>query len=134
MKLKLKKQAVRKLPAPATVGNTRNEGNKKFQALSDDYEPVVLKEKRVLVKEYQTDKGGNTKVYINVKVQRYDKEDGANLGLPHVFIQMYQECEKPEGYTGYLKGKSVHFPLDMMCDMLDTLTDVSSECNSMKLE
>lgn len=138
MKLKKKvtsKKSVRKLNVAETqTQRGRDGGNAKFRALSDEYKPEVVSEKRILVKDYQSKKGGLTKVYLVVKVQRFDKEDAQGLGLPYVFIQMYQESEKKEGYTGYLKGKSVHFPLEMMYDFLDVMTEVSDTCDRLKIE
>lgn len=145
MKLKVKKQVtktkkptvqkVRKLTPPEPQSKRgRDGGNEKFKALSDEYKPEVLYDKKVLVKDFKTQKGGMTKIYLVFKVQRFDKDDGQNLGLPYVFIQMYQECEKKEGYTGYLKGHSVHFPLEMMYDVLDNLTELSDTCDRLKVE
>lgn len=138
MKLKKKvtsKKSVRKLSvAEKQTQRGRDGGNEAFKALSDEYKPEVVSEKKLLVKDYQSKKGGLVKVYLIVKVQRFDKEDAQGLGLPYVFVQMYQESEKKEGYTGYLKGKSVHFPLEMMYDFLDVLTEVSDTCDRLKIE
>lgn len=112
----------------------KNQGNAKFKALSDEYKPEVISDHEILVKEFKTRKGGNTKIYLKMKVQRFDKEDGEGLGLPYVFIQMYQKSEKPEGFTGYLKGKSVHFPLEMLYDVQDLLTEISDTCDRLKIE
>lgn len=132
MKLKVKKKKVSLKEAPQTYG--RNQGNRKFRELNDEYEPEVVSEHEILVKEYKSTKGGNVKVFLKFKVQRFDKNDGEGLGLPYVFAQMYQKSEKDEGYTGYLKGKSVHFPLEMLYDVIDTLTELSDTCDKLKIE
>lgn len=54
-----------------------------------------------------------------------------DLGLPYVFMQMYQEAEI---YTGYLKGKSVSFPLEMLYTVMENLEELDSECNKRKIE
>ena len=127
MKLKLKKKKVQLKEAPQTQG--RNSGNKKFQELKDDYDDILAEE---LVKEYKSKRGGNVKVYLRISVKRFDGDDG--LGLPYVFMQMYQKSEKEEGYTGYLKGKSIHFPLEMLYDVMDMLAGISETCDKLKIE
>lgn len=132
MKLKVKKKKVTLKESPQTQGKSL--GNAKFQALKGDYEPEVVSENEILVKEYKSQKGGNVKVYLKSKVQRFDKNDGEGLGLPYVFLQMYQKSELEEGYTGYLKGKTVHFPLEMLYDVQDMLTELSDTCDRLKIE
>lgn len=134
MRMKLKKKttgskSVRKLKTPEPQ-NTRGRdgGNEKFKALSDEYKPE-FEPKKILVREFKNSRGGNTKHYLHIKVQRFEDE-----GLPYVFLQMYQECSNEDGYTGYLKGKSIHFPLEMMYEVLDGLTEVSDTCDKLKIE
>lgn len=123
MKLKTRKVTLKKTP-----NQTRESGNAKFRALSDKYKPE-FKPVRVHVKDTITQKGGLTKTFLEIKVQRFDDDEG----LPFVFISTYQEAEKDTGYTGYLRGKTVHFPLEMMTDVLDALMAVSDTADRLKI-
>lgn len=133
--MKLKKKVTKKAPVRKLTAETQNRGrdggNKQFKSLSDEYQPEVVSEKKILVRDYKNTSGKVVKIYLVVKVQRFDKEDGDGLGLPYVFLQLYQESER---YTGYLRGKSVHFPLEMMYEVLDLLTEVSDTCDKLKIE
>ena len=64
--------------------------------------------------------------YLEVSVKRFD-DDEAKV---HVFIQMYQESDF---YTGYLKGKTVYFPLEMLEDLITHLQETSDECDKRKI-
>ena len=89
---------------------------------SDSYKPL-LPPKRILVREFQqknTAKMG--KLYVEISVKRYGEDE---VNAPEVYLQMYQESEF---YTGYRKGGS-HFPLEMLYDIIDLLTEVSEECD-----
>ena len=56
---------------------------------------------------------------------------GADEAMPYVWVQMYQESEF---YTGYLKGKTIYLPLEMLYDLIDGLNDLSEECDKRKIE
>lgn len=84
------------------------------------FEPI-----RFLVRETpsSTDSTKWVRQYLELSVKRSD--DGY-VNNPMVYVQMYQESEK---YTGYLKGKTVYLPLDMLYDLIDNLTELSEECD-----
>lgn len=94
----------------------------------DEYKPM-FEPTRFLVRETPSRKD-QTKVvkqYIEISVKRFDDDEA----LPHVWLQMYQESDF---YTGYLKGKSVNLPLEMLYDLIDYLNDVSEECDKRGIE
>ena len=89
---------------------------------SDTYKPL-LPPKKILVREFpqkNTSKMG--KLYVEISVKRYGEDE---VNAPEVYLQMYQETDF---YTGYRKGGS-HFPLEMLYDIIDLLTEVSEECD-----
>lgn len=95
----------------------------------DTYKPM-FKPTRFLVREYPS-KSDPTKIvkhYLELSVKRFGEDDE---NAPMVYIQMYQESEK---YTGYLKGKTVYLPLEMLYDLIDGLTDLSEDCDKRKIQ
>ena len=95
---------------------------------SDEYKPM-FPPMRFLVRETRSYKDPSkvVKQYIELSVKRFDDDEA----LPMVYIQMYQESEF---YTGYLKGKTVYFPLEMLYDVIDSLNDLSEECDKRHIE
>lgn len=87
-----------------------------------EFDPV-----RFLTREFHSDSGSIVKQYLEISVKRFNDDEG----LPFVWIQMYQESEK---YTGYLKGKTVYFPLEMLYEVLDNLSFIDIECEKRKIE
>lgn len=94
----------------------------------DVYKPM-FEPKRFLVKESRSSKDATkiVKQYVEVSVKRFNDDEA----LPHVWIQMYQESDF---YTGYLSGKSVYLPLEMLYDLIDNLNEVSDECDKRGIE
>ena len=119
MKLKPVK---RKVEAP--VPEPKQERKQKRESLpKDEYRPM-FPPIRFLVRE-EPSKKDPTKVvkqYLELSVKRYD-DDAAQ---PYVWCTMYQESEF---YTGYLKGKTIYLPLEMLYDLIDNLTELSDECD-----
>lgn len=119
MKLKPVKRQV-ETPAPQEEKKQRT-SNKSLPR--DEYTPM-FKPIRLLVRE-EPSKKDPTKVvkqYLELSVKRYD-DDAAQ---PYVWCTMYQESEF---YTGYLKGKTIYLPLEMLYDYIDSLTELSDECD-----
>ena len=115
-KMVIKKEVEEKKP--------RKSGSNKLPP--DTYKPL-LTPKRVLVREFPQKNSTNMgKLYVEINVKRYG-EDEENA--PEVYLQMYQESDF---YTGYRKGGS-HFPLEMLYDIIDLLTEVSEECDEKKI-
>lgn len=94
----------------------------------DEYRPM-FPPTRILVRETFSAKDPTKviKQYLELSVKRFDDDEA----LPYVWVQMYQESEF---YTGYLKGKTVYLPLEMLYDLIDGLTDLSEECDKRKIE
>ena len=119
MKLKPVK---RKVEAPAP--EPKQERKQKRESLpKDEYHPM-FPPIRFLVREEPSKKDPSkvVKQYLELSVKRYD-DDAAQ---PYVWIAMYQESEF---YTGYLKGKTIYLPLEMLYDLIDNLTELSDECD-----
>lgn len=97
----------------------------------DEYRPL-LPPKRILVRESYSHKDPTKKVkhYLEFSVKRFgDSNDVENP--VSVYIQGYQESEF---YTGYLKGRTVSFPLEALYEVLDELSDLSEECDKKGIE
>lgn len=94
----------------------------------DEYKPM-FEPKRILVRETYSHKDPTKviKQYLELSVKRFDDDEA----LPFVWVQMYQESEF---YTGYLKGKTVYLPLEMLYDFIDGLTELSEECDKRGIE
>lgn len=95
---------------------------------SDEYKPM-FPPVRFKVRETPSNKDATklVKQYVEVSVKRYN-DDTAE---PHVWLSMYQESDF---YTGYLKGKTVNLPLEMLYDLIDTLNEVSETCDNLKIQ
>lgn len=119
MKLKPVKRKVEALaPEP------KQERKQKRESLpKDEYHPMFPPIK-FLVREEPSKKDPSkvVKQYLELSVKRYD-DDAAQ---PYVWCTMYQESEF---YTGYLKGKTIYLPLEMLYDLIDNLTELSDECD-----
>ena len=93
----------------------------------DEYKPM-FEPIRFLVRETPSYKDCTkiVKQYVELSVKRYNDD----VAEPHVWISMYQESEF---YTGYLKGKTVHFPLEALYEVIDSLTDLSETCDKLHI-
>ena len=94
----------------------------------DVYYPM-FEPKRILVRETPSNKDATkmVKQYLELSVKRYDDDEA----LPFVWLQMYQESEF---YTGYLKGKTVYLPLEMLYDLIEHLNEIDEECEKRGIE
>lgn len=94
----------------------------------DGYRPM-FEPIRILVRETPSNKDATkmVKQYLELSVKRYDDDEA----LPFVWVQMYQESEF---YTGYLKGKTIYLPLEMLYDFMDALNDLSEEADKRHIE
>lgn len=124
MKLKpiKRKVVVQEEIIPPTPEKKPRKSSKDNKLPSDEYKPM-LPPKRVLAKESVSSKDPSVTVkqYLEISVKRLNDD----AGLPHIFIQMYQESPF---YTGYLKGKSIHLAVDSLQDLIDELSDLGEEC------
>ena len=94
----------------------------------DGYRPM-FPPMRFLVREYPSFKNPEkiNRDYIEMSVKRFDDDEAPAC----VFVQMYRESE---AYTGYLKGKTVHFPISALGDVLESLESVSDKCEELNIE
>lgn len=94
----------------------------------DGYRPM-FPPMRFLVREYPSFKNPEkiNRDYIEMLVKRFDDDEAPAC----VFVRMYRESE---AYTGYLKGKTVHFPISALGDVLENLESVSDKCEELNIE
>ena len=116
MKLKPVKRNTTPAPAP------KKQETPKQKLPPDDYKPIYPPV-RFLVREVPSRKDPESLVrqYLEVSVKRSDND----LGLPYLWISMYQESEF---YTGYLKGKTTYLPLRHVNDLMEHISDVYEQC------
>ena len=128
MKLKPTIKGMKNLPKQEEPKEKAPRKKSENKLPSDEYKPM-FPPMRFLVRETHSYKDPTkvVKQYIELSVKRFDDDEA----LPMVYIQMYQESEF---YTGYLKGKTVHFPLEMLYDVIDNLNDLSEECDKRHIE
>lgn len=102
---------------------------KKANKLPPDGYTPMFPPVRFLVREYPSFKDPSkvNKDYIELSVKRWDDDEAPAC----VFITMYRESE---AYTGYLKGKSVHFPIGMISDVCEKFQDFSDLCEKNGIE
>ena len=118
MKLKLK--PIKKVNTKVQQKEEPKQRKKQENTLPpDEYKPMFPPQ-RILVRETPSKKGGVIKQYLELSVKRFDDEEAPTC----VWIQMYQESDF---YTGYLKGKTVYLPLEMLYDLIDGLSELSDE-------
>lgn len=108
----------------------KNNNYKKENKLPPDEYSPMFPPIRFLVREAPSYKDAtrSVKQYLELSVKRFGEDDENS---PSVYIQMYQESDF---YTGYLKGKTVHLPLEMLYDLIDNLSDLSEECDKRNIE
>lgn len=121
---------IKKLKVEMEETTTRKKKNKKDNKLPPDGYKPMFPPKRFLVRETPSSKDETkmVKQYLELSVKRYDDDD---VNDPMVYVQMYQESES---YTGYLKGKSIHLPLEALYDLIDGLDEISEECERRGIE
>ena len=119
MKLKPVKRKI-ETPAP----EPKQERKQKRESLPKDEYTPMFPPIRFLVREEPSKKDPSkvVKQYLELSVKRYDDD----VAQPYVWCTMYQESEF---YTGYLKGKTIYLPLEMLYDLIDNLTELSDECD-----
>ena len=126
--MKLKPVIRKELNRPQEQEQPKKTSKKENKLPPDVYHPM-FEPTRILVRESASHKDPTkvVKQYLELSVKRFDDEEAP----PCVWIQMYQESEF---YTGYLKGKTVYLPLEMLYDFIDGLSDLSEECEKRGIE
>lgn len=106
-----------------------NKREKKENKLPPDGYRPMFPPMRFLVREYPSFKNPEkiNRDYVEMSVKRFDDDEAPAC----VFVQMYRESE---AYTGYLKGKTVHFPISALGDVLENLESVSDKCEELNIE
>ena len=125
MKFKLtKKLTLSQMETPKETPKKKQENTLPPDVYEPMFEPV-----RLLVRETVSTKDPtkDVKQYLEISVKRFDDDEA----LPFVWVQMYQESEF---YTGYMKGKTIYLPLENLYDLIDSLTDISEECERRNIE
>lgn len=129
--IKFKKLSTPMQTLPPQEEPVKKEPKKKKQEnkLPPDVYHPMFEPIRILVRETPSNKDCTkmVKQYLELTVKRYDDDEA----LPFVWVQMYQESDF---YTGYLKGKTVYLPLEMLYDLIDGLTELSEECDKRGIE
>jgi hypothetical protein len=128
MKLRpVKRTELKKSVAPQEEQPKKRE-KKENKLPPDGYRPM-FPPMRFLVREYPSFKNPEkiNRDYIEMSVKRFDDDEAPAC----VFVQMYRESE---AYTGYLKGKTVHFPISALGDVLENLESVSDKCEELNIE
>ena len=125
-KFKEQQKVVTETPKKETTKKTSAKKENKLPP--DEYQPM-FEPIRFLVRETPSHKDATkiVKQYIELSVKRFDDDEA----LPFVWLQMYQESDF---YTGYLKGKTVHLPLEMLYDLIDNLSELSEICDNLGIE
>lgn len=126
MKLKPTIKGMKSLPKETQEKKQRKSQANKLP--SDEYKPM-FEPVRFLVRETHSSKDPAKiiKQYVEISVKRFDDDEA----LPFVWLQMYQESEI---YTGYLRGKCVYLPLEMLYDLIENLQAVDEECEKRGIE
>ena len=122
MKLKPIKKLSTKMEEPKEAPKKKNKKDNKLPP--DEYKPM-FEPMRILVKDMPSTKDVTKRVkqYLELSVKRFGDDE---VNQPMVYVQMYQESDF---YTGYLKGKTIYLPLEMLYDFMDSLNDLSEECD-----
>ena len=124
IKKELKKPETQEQPTSKKLPKKKQENKLPPDGYKPMFDPI-----RLLVRETPSNKDCSkmVKQYLELSVKRFDDDEA----MPYVWVQMYQESEF---YTGYLKGKTIYLPLEMLYDLIDGLNDLSEECDKRKIE
>lgn len=128
MKLRpVKRTELKKSVTPQEEQSKKRE-KKENKLPPDGYRPM-FPPMRFLVREYPSFKNPEkiNRDYIEMSVKRFDDDEAPAC----VFVQMYRESE---AYTGYLKGKTVYFPISALGDVFENLESVSDKCEELNIE
>lgn len=126
----MKLKPVIKKELKAQVTHEEPKKNKQENTLPPAGYTPMFPPMRFLVRETPSSKDPtkSVKQYLELSVKRYEDDDE---NAPSVYIQMYQESEF---YTGYLKGKTVYLPLEMLYTLMENLEDLSEECDKRNIQ
>lgn len=125
MRLKPTKRGLLKVQEEKPVEKKRKDSKNTLPP--DEYRPMFTPI-RFLVRETHSSKDPTKviKQYVELSVKRFNDDEA----LPFVWIQMYQESEF---YTGYLKGKTVYLPLEVLDDLIENLQDLDNKADDLHI-
>ena len=117
-------EPLKKTPKGKEKETKEKVSKKKGNTLPPDGYTPMFDPIRILVREMPSQKDHTqvVKQYIELSVKRFDDDEA----LPFVWLNMYQESDF---YTGYLKGKTVHLPLEVAYDLIEGLSELIEECD-----
>ena len=123
--MKLKKKSVKPVKEPE-VKKEKGVNKLPSDSYKPEFEPLEL-----LVREYNSykDASKTIKEYMCFSVIRFGED-----GLPYVFVSTRQESKDPDIYSGYLKGKTIKFPLEMLYSVMEQFDTLSEECDNRGIE
>lgn len=128
--MKIKRRTVKVLDNPGQRKDQKprtkeqREARKRFDSLSDEYQPMCGGE-RVLVREYVGYNGKAVKDYLDFSIKRFDDDEARVM----CFVSTYRESEK---YTGFLKGKTVCFPIASFADVLEAMSTMDDRAEGIR--
>lgn len=115
MAIKVARKIKRTLVEPEQKKTVEKTSKSEGRLPSDEYKDEI-EPKEIVLDE-------NGKLVISVK-------RGGEYGLPCVDIRHYVTTERFTGFT----RKGVNFPLELLLELVDTLREVSDECDRKGLE
>lgn len=115
MAIKVARKIKRTFVEPEQKKTVEKTSKREGRLPPDEYEDEI-EPKEIVLDE-------NGKLIISVK-------RGGEYGLPCVDIRHYVTTER---FTGFTK-KGVNFPLELLLELIDTLREVSDECDRKGLE
>lgn len=122
LKIKPKKRQIEKKEEIVSVVETADKKSKKKNSLPpDEYEPI-FEPVKIKVREYTSQKSGEKIIQsLVMKVMRNNYDDGRI----YFYITMFQDSES---YTGYMKGKTVYFPITKLDDTIGLMCEAIRKC------
>ena len=87
---------------------------------SDDYEPI-FEPVKVPLREYEGKNGDPVRQSLIMKIMRNKYDDGK----VYFYATMWQDSES---YTGFMKGKTILFPIGRLDDVIGYMCEVIREC------
>lgn len=125
LKMLVKRKKLKGLDTYKKTFKEQTSTKKKTNTLPPSGYPELITPVKFLVREFTSsiDETKIIKQYVVISVKRFDDDESP----VSCFLQLYQESDK---YTGFLKGKSVHFPITALDSVIKELQGVSDVCKT----
>ena len=92
----------------------------------DEYEPI-FEPLKVKLREYTSEKSGEkVEQYLIMKVMRNNYDNGK----VYFYMTMWQDSKS---YTGFMKGKTVFFPVTRLDDVIGFMCQAINDCETVNL-